>query len=234
VAALQRTTGVGAIFTRASDKESFDGGVPGTLSFDAIHWDHVRSADILFSPDWTDDINAYGMRGTTASGGVAGHGSLSPWDVHNTAIAVGPDLRSGVTLDVPSANVDFAPTFLTLLDIEAPSSMQGRPLVEAFAAGFLPPRDHADDYAHCNHPRRQLCCHDHVLDRRSERTRVPLCGPGEQSARGKAVIEPRRETGMPSCPTCTRLDALMRTPKAAAAMAHDGVVPESLAILVEA
>jgi arylsulfatase A-like enzyme len=66
-----------------------------------------------------------------SSGGVAGHGSASPWDVHNTLIAAGPDLKQGTTIDAPSANVDFAPTFLTLLRLPVPATMQGRPLAEA-------------------------------------------------------------------------------------------------------
>lgn len=135
VSVLQRTTGVGAIFTRAAQPGLLDGHVAGTLSFDAARWDHERSAQILFSPDWTDAPNAYGIRGTTASGGTAGHGSSSPRDIHNTLIAAGPDLERGITIDVPSANVDFAPTFLKLLGIRAPSSMQGRSLDEALAGG---------------------------------------------------------------------------------------------------
>jgi predicted AlkP superfamily pyrophosphatase or phosphodiesterase len=134
-AALQQTRGVGAIFTRPQQPGSLDGHLPGTLSFDAARWNHDRSAQILFSPDWTDDPNAHGMRGTSASNGTAGHGSSSPWDIHNTLIAAGPDLTKGVTLDVPSANVDFAPTFLKLLGIAIPQSMQGRPLDEAVASG---------------------------------------------------------------------------------------------------
>jgi predicted AlkP superfamily pyrophosphatase or phosphodiesterase len=131
VAALQRTPGVGAIFTRANARQLLDGGVPGTLSFDAVRWDHDRSAQILFSPDWTDAENAHGMRGMVSSGGVAGHGSASPWDVHNTLIAAGPDLKQGVAIEVPSANVDFAPTFLTLFGLPVPATMHGRPLAEA-------------------------------------------------------------------------------------------------------
>jgi arylsulfatase A-like enzyme len=132
---LQKTPGVGAIFTRSAQPGILDGSVPGTLSFDAARWTHERAAQILFSPDWTDAPNAYGMRGTVASGGVAGHGSSSIWDIHNTLIAAGPNLRQGVTLDVPSANVDFAPTFLKLLEIPIPASMQGRSLEEALAGG---------------------------------------------------------------------------------------------------
>jgi arylsulfatase A-like enzyme len=135
VAALQQRAGVGAIFTRAAQPDSLDGAVPGTLSFDAVRWNHDRSAQILFSPDWTDAPNPYGMRGTTASSGTAGHGSTSPWDIHNTLIAAGPDVKRGATVDVPSANVDFAPTFLRLLEISIPPSMQGRPLEEALVEG---------------------------------------------------------------------------------------------------
>jgi arylsulfatase A-like enzyme len=45
-------------------------------------------------------------------------------------IAAGPDVKQGVTIDAPSANVDFAPTFLTLLRLPIPATMQGRPLLE--------------------------------------------------------------------------------------------------------
>jgi predicted AlkP superfamily pyrophosphatase or phosphodiesterase len=134
-AKLQQTPGVGAIFTPAAKAGSLDGRVPGTLSFDAARWNHERSAQILFSPDWTDAPNAHRMRGSSASGGTAGHGSSSPWDIHNTLIAAGPDLKRGVTIETPSANVDFAPTFLRLLGLPIPPSMQGRSLEEALAGG---------------------------------------------------------------------------------------------------
>ena len=133
VRGLQQTPGVGAIFTRAATPTSFDGHVPGTLAFDVVHWSHDRSAQILFSPDWTDAPNANGVRGTVAAGGTAGHGSSSPRDVHNTLIAAGPDLARGLTVDVPSANVDLMPTFLTVLGLAIPPSLQGRPLEEALA-----------------------------------------------------------------------------------------------------
>lgn len=135
VAALQAKAGVGAIFTRAAQPGSLTGSVPGSLSFDAARWSHDRSAQILFSPDWTDAANAHGWKGTSASGGTAGHGSTSPWDIHNTLIAAGPDLKRGITIEAPSANVDFAPTFLKLLNINVPSTVQGRPLDEALVRG---------------------------------------------------------------------------------------------------
>lgn len=137
VAALQKTVGVGAIFTRAAQPGSLNGSVAGTLSFDAARWAHERSAQIHYSADWTDAANANGFRGTMAATAVApaGHGSSSPWEIHNTLIAAGPDLKRGVTIQAPSGNVDFVPTFLKLFNIAAPASVQGRPLDEGLVSG---------------------------------------------------------------------------------------------------
>jgi predicted AlkP superfamily pyrophosphatase or phosphodiesterase len=148
VSTLQRTPGAGAIFTREAQPGSLDGRVPGTLSFAAARWSHDRSAHVLVSPDWTDDTNAHGIRGTSASSGVAGHGSSSPWDIRNTLVAAGPDLKRGVTIDVPSGNVDFAPTFLTLLGLPVPASVQGRALEEAFVDRDMPAADAVRAYEH--------------------------------------------------------------------------------------
>ena len=138
VGLLQKTAGVGAIFTKADKPGSLLGWVEGTLSLDAARWSHERSADILFSPDWTDNKNQYGFAGTSASNGTAGHGTSSPFEIHNTLMAVGPDLRQRAVVSTSSGNVDFAPTFLRLLGIAIPSSMQGRILREAFNAGSDP------------------------------------------------------------------------------------------------
>ena len=128
VAALQGEDRVGAIFTR-------DAQVPGTLALDAARWNHARSADVLYSPAWTDAENEFGYRGTSASGGTAGHGSASPYDIHNTLIAAGPALQSGLEVALPTSNVDFAPTFLYLLGLSAAPTMAGRPLTEALRDG---------------------------------------------------------------------------------------------------
>ena len=136
VSALQRATGVGAIFTApASDAAPRDGWVPGTLSFNVVRWNHKRSADILFSADWSQQANVYGVRGSASANGVASHGTTSPFDVHNTLIVAGPDVKRGATIPTPSANVDLAPTVLRLLGIAVPTSMQGRVLGEAIVGG---------------------------------------------------------------------------------------------------
>jgi arylsulfatase A-like enzyme len=46
-------------------------------------------------------------------------------------IAGGPDFRRGYLDDVPSGNVDLAPTILRILGIKAPQQMDGRVLSEA-------------------------------------------------------------------------------------------------------
>ncbi len=127
---------VGAIFTAPATRGSLDGWAPGTLSFDAIRWNHARSAEIMFSADWTDQPNPYGFKGTASADGVAGHGSASPFDVHNTLIAVGPDLKRAVVVTTPSVETSTSHRrCCRSLASPCRSSMQRRILSEAFATG---------------------------------------------------------------------------------------------------
>jgi len=135
---LQQRPEVGAIFTRPRAAGDSAGVAPGTLSFDIAHWNHERAGDILVSANWTDSKNEHGFAGTTTQGGVAGHGTSSPYDIHNTLIAAGPDFRAAVRIDVPSANVDLAPTVLHLLNLPIPPTMTGRVLDEALQDGRAP------------------------------------------------------------------------------------------------
>ena len=142
VAALQARPEVGAIFTRPApgdvSKGVVNGAVAGTLSFDVARWNHARAGAILVSANWTDRINEQGFKGTTTQGGVAGHGTSSPFDIHNTLIAAGPDFREAAVSDVPTGNVDIAPTLLHLLGLPVPSSMTGRVMSEALRQGPPP------------------------------------------------------------------------------------------------
>jgi predicted AlkP superfamily pyrophosphatase or phosphodiesterase len=131
VAALQKRPEVGAIFTR-------NGAVPGTLSFDVARWTHARAGEILVSANWNSDKNEAGWPGKTTDGGVAGHGTSSPWDIHNTLIAVGPDFREHAVSEVPTANVDIAPTLLRLLGMKPAPSMTGRVIEEGLRTGPSP------------------------------------------------------------------------------------------------
>jgi arylsulfatase A-like enzyme len=147
VSALQRRPEVGAIFTRprrlaqnAATGEraggaEFEGIVPGTLSFDVVRWNHARSADILVSANWTRDTNDAGFAGKTTQEGVAGHGTSSPYDIHNTLIAAGPDFREHAASEIPTGNVDLAPTLLHLLGLPIPPSMTGRVIAEGLREG---------------------------------------------------------------------------------------------------
>lgn len=135
VAALQERPEVGAIFTRPGASRGKEGSVPGTLSFDVARWNHPRSGDILVSANWTSGKNDAGFAGKTTDGGVAGHGTSSPYDIHTTLIAAGPDFREHATSDVPTANVDIAPTLLHLLGMKPAPTMTGRVIEEALRSG---------------------------------------------------------------------------------------------------
>jgi arylsulfatase A-like enzyme len=147
VAALQRRPEVGAIFTRprprgasprgAAGPGDLEGIVAGTLSFDLARWNHARSGDILVSANWTREANEAGYAGKTTQGGVAGHGTSSPYDIHNTLIAAGPDFREHAVSDIPTGNVDLAPTLLQLLGLPVPTTMSGRVIDEALRVGPL-------------------------------------------------------------------------------------------------
>jgi len=139
VAALQGRPEVGAIFTRPAPGGGAAGVVPGTLSFDIARWNHPRSGDILVSANWTNNANAAGFKGTTTQKGVAGHGSSSPWDIHNTLMAAGPDFRERATSDLPTSNVDLAPTLLRLLGFPSAPSMTGRVIEEGLRTGARSP-----------------------------------------------------------------------------------------------
>lgn len=135
VAALQQRPEVGAIFTRPASEGSMQGVVPGTLSFNVARWNHSRAAEILISGNWSQEKNEAGVAGKTTQGGVAGHGTSSPYDIHNTLIAAGPDFREHAVSTAPTSNVDIAPTLLKLLMLPVPASMTGRPIDEALRAG---------------------------------------------------------------------------------------------------
>ncbi len=138
VAALQRRPEVGAIFTRPRPGGGPEGIAPGTLSFDVARWNHARAGEILAEGNWSSEANAAGYAGTTTQSGVAGHGASSPFDVHSTLIAAGPDFREHVVSSVPTGNADLAPTLLRLCGLEVPPAMTGRAIDEALRTGPAP------------------------------------------------------------------------------------------------
>lgn len=130
VEALQARPEVGAIFTAPAPGGSGEGVVPGTLAFTLAHWQHARSGVALVSGNWTGAANAAGVAGSTTQTGVAGHGTTSPYDIHNTLIIAGPNLVRIGQSRLPTSNADLAPTMLAMLGVPVPASMTGRLLYE--------------------------------------------------------------------------------------------------------
>ena len=101
---------------------------PGTFALELVHMANAeRGPDIVFTFPWSSARSPFGVPGTDytdarATGpltGTAGnHGSMSPWVVHNTFIAWGPDFKRGVTVRTPASNVDLAPTLLALMNLD--------------------------------------------------------------------------------------------------------------------
>ncbi len=130
---LQASDFAGPIFTRDA--------MPGTFALQSAHLDSPGAADIVFSFRWKDGVNAHGIPGLIIAEGRVGagtHGTLSRFDVHNTLVAAGPDIRAGYRDEFPTGNIDVAPTILHLLGLEQPGGSDGRLLAEALADMPLP------------------------------------------------------------------------------------------------
>lgn len=138
VSTLQGESWVGAIFTKGKPGD-LKGSVAGTLSFESIHWNHpTRSADILVDDMWSDDKNDKGYAGTSMSTGIAGHGGLSPYEVHIALLASGPAFKKGFESVLPTSNIDIAPTILAIHKLPVPKEMDGRVVSELLVDGEPP------------------------------------------------------------------------------------------------
>jgi len=127
---LQRTDFAGVILTRE--------GMDGTFSFAQAKIDTPDAPDVVLAFRWSDQPNQFGVPGMIDAdwqrvAGKGTHATLSPFDMHNTLIAAGLDFRHGQVDDLPSGNVDVAPTILQILRIAPPHPMDGRVLSEALA-----------------------------------------------------------------------------------------------------
>jgi hypothetical protein len=122
----------GAIFI---DAERY-GDIPGTLPLSSIHLQNAvrNSPDIIVS--YTSDAEARisNVPGIEYCGGASSnrgmHGSFSSRDVHNTLIAAGVDFKSRHRSEIPSANIDVAPTVAYLLGLSLEKA-DGRVLSES-------------------------------------------------------------------------------------------------------
>lgn len=109
---------------------------PGTFDLDKVGINSNAAPDVAMSFRWDSKPNSFGIKGNITADfkrkvGQGSHASLSPFDLHNTLIANGPDFKRGFTDKTPSGNLDVAPTILHLLGLTAPTPMSGRVLSEA-------------------------------------------------------------------------------------------------------
>ena len=124
---LQQSDFAGVIFT----KHPMD----GTFTLDQAKIANDLSPDVVMSFHWKDQKNQFGISGMIdadwqRAAGQGTHATLSPFDMHNTLIAAGPDFKHGEVDDLPSGNVDVAPTVLQILGIKPPKQLDGRILSE--------------------------------------------------------------------------------------------------------
>jgi arylsulfatase A-like enzyme len=127
VSAIRRFDYAGPIFTADGREDTF----PLSL----VGLEGPRAPDAVFSFAWSAE-SVEGIAGTATGAEsklVMDHGSISPYDLHNTLVMQGPDLRSGWRSSVPVGNVDICPTLTYLLDLAEGSRMDGRVLHEALA-----------------------------------------------------------------------------------------------------
>ena len=127
---LQIQDWTGVVFSREK--------LEGTFPLAEAHIDSPQAPDLVVSLQWSAGKSANGTPGLQTSDmsptakKAGNHASLSPYDMHNTLVAAGPDLRRGVTDTLPSANTDLAPTILWLLGLkDEAAKMDGRVLGEA-------------------------------------------------------------------------------------------------------
>lgn len=130
VSFLQSREEFGAIFV-----DDDYGTINGTFKMSMVNLkeNSGRNPDIIVSYNYNQNAIVQGLKGTeyeSMQGNRGMHGSFSPVDVHNTLIAQGPDFKSGVKDNLPSGNIDVAPTISYLLGLSLPDT-DGRVLYEA-------------------------------------------------------------------------------------------------------
>lgn len=135
VETLQQSDFAGVIFTREP--------LPGTFPLAAAHLENANAPDVLMAMRWSEEPSEMAhARGTIlAEGrkpGQGTHATLSPFDLHNTGVAAGPDFLAGKRTELPSGNVDVTPTVAWLLGLKNLPAQDGRVLREALRDGNAP------------------------------------------------------------------------------------------------
>jgi arylsulfatase A-like enzyme len=127
---LQHSDFADVILTRTAQE--------GTFTLAQARLDTPAAPDVIVASRWSDRPNEFGVPGQIASDigrnlGQGTHSTFSPFDMHNTLVAGGPDFRHGWTDETPTGNIDLAPTILWILGVKRPDPMDGRILRESLA-----------------------------------------------------------------------------------------------------
>jgi predicted AlkP superfamily pyrophosphatase or phosphodiesterase len=136
---LQSRQFCGVLFTRTR--------IEGAFSLEDAKVNSPSAPDIVLSLRWSPDRSTNGTPGLICSDynqygpGAGMHGSLSPFDMHNTCIAAGPDFRKGFRDDSPTGNIDITPTVLSILGVQPPRKLSGRILDEALISAKRVPSE---------------------------------------------------------------------------------------------
>ncbi len=125
---LQQSDFAGVIFSKQP--------MEGTFTLEQANIQNDRAPDVVMAFRWDTSKNQFDVPGMIdadwqRAAGKGTHATLSRFDMHNTLIAAGPDFKRGETNDLPSGNVDLAPTILHILGIKPAQKMDGRILSEA-------------------------------------------------------------------------------------------------------
>jgi arylsulfatase A-like enzyme len=134
---LQHSNFAGVIFAR----ETCEGAFP----LESVHANTADAPDVMVALRWNQKPNRFGIPGqiftdATRGAGKGSHATLSEFDVHNMLVAAGPEFRRAMLNDLPSGNIDLAPTILHLLGLESPHKLDGRILFEAMTGDSAPLR----------------------------------------------------------------------------------------------
>ena len=128
VAFLQQSDFAGVILTREPMK--------GTFVLEQARIQSDCAPDVVMAFRWDNSKNQFSIPGMIdadwqRAAGKGTHATLSRLDMHNILIVAGPDFKRGQIDDLPSGNIDLAPTILQILSIKPPSQIDGRILSEA-------------------------------------------------------------------------------------------------------
>ena len=132
---LQKQDYTGVIFARNK--------MEGAFALSDVNVNSAAAPDVMFAFRWSTNTSRLGVPGMLTVDGGPGtrggaHTSLSRFDMHNTLVAAGPDLKHGFTDTDPTGNTDLAPTILWLLDVKPEGPMDGRVLSEALTVDAPP------------------------------------------------------------------------------------------------